>query len=291
MGVLTKRTSFDDYLFRCHALNNIMIGADKGLTDRQEFRLEQLQQRQNGHGKPLTDNMVLELAELIRKRDTKKELSQTAKSYLEKIFNEEFHGRSREFSNKYTEKGIIMQEKGTSLYADYLREVIGIKKPPITNKERYVNKYITGEPDFIFDDVVYDIKCSWSLDSFPQHDSSLPSNDYLWQVKAYCWLTGLKRAKVVYCLLDTPEHLVMDEKYRVARNLGVMDLPDEVEEEIEWMHNYSDLSTAEKIREFEVDIEEGDSDLIIQQVELAREYLNLLSKTYQEKFNLKTEAA
>ena len=205
MSVPTKRTDFSDYLFRCHSLGRLMVGVHTGLTERQQAIYDKYYPRSKGEGKPLSDNQLIELAGYVEKKNAKPQLSEGAKSFCQEIFDQEFHGRKKEFTNKYTEKGIISQEKGTTLYTDVLKERDGIKVPPITNKERYTNDYLTGEPDFIYNDVVYDIKCSWSLDSFPQHDTELKNSIYEWQCKAYMWLTQLQKAKLVYCLIITPD--------------------------------------------------------------------------------------
>lgn len=93
-------------LFKIHAsqAGNILGGAFNKPTAKQLERLDELQKRLNGEGKPLTDNMKTELAELIEKRDAKPSLQAGAKTYLQKWMKEQLYNRTKEFTNQFTEK-------------------------------------------------------------------------------------------------------------------------------------------------------------------------------------------
>jgi len=236
-----------------------------------------------GEGKPLTDNQIIRLAGLVEKKNAKPTLSEGAKTFCQEIFNQEFHGRRNTFTNKFVEKGLLVEEKAITIYSKYKG------KPFVKNKERFTNEYLSGEPDELKQNI--DIKSSWDINTFPMHDTELTNNLYKWQVKGYCFLLGKETGKVAYCLVNTPDNIVMDEKFKMARKLNVMELPPEIEEEVEWMHNYDDLSFSERVREFEVEFTEQDKQAIIQQVTLAREYLNQLVKEYQLKYNPKKQVA
>src|SRR5690606_27332843 len=67
-------------------------------------------------------------------------------------------------------------------------------------------------------------KVSWDLWTFPLFDDKLPTADYYAQMQVYLHLTGLKKGRVVYVLLETPEELLwnevqdyshIDPKYRI----------------------------------------------------------------------------
>lgn len=284
MSKIEKRTNFDDYLFRAHAISKLLVGAHTGLTDNQKKEYETLWPRSQGEGKPLTERQTIRLGELVEKKTAKPSLSQTTISYLQEIFNEEFHGRRNEYGNKYTEKGLIVEGKSLTLYSDFLKKHRGLTYPLLKNKERFSNDRVTGEPDFV-KEFVGDIKSSWDLNTFPQFDMELNNEANKWQMKAYLWLTGKTVGRIIYCLVDTPEHLILDAKFRKAREIGVMDLPLEIEEEIERNMVFSDLSIEERVREFEVEVTEVDIALIKQQVELSRKYLNQMVEDYEKTQN------
>lgn len=272
MSKLEKITDFSDYKFRCHALGQLMVGMHTGLTEKQKIEYAKLYPRSKGEGRPLTDNQIVELGKLIEKKNQKPELSKTAKNHCKKIFNEEFHGRKREFSNKYTEKGLLVEQKSLTAYSDFKGKLL------VKNTERFTNDFITGLPDLVGPNE--DIKSSWSLDTFPAFDEELSNDDNIWQMRGYNWLTGDSVGNVIYVLSNTPEALVQDEKFRLARNLGVIDLPLDAEEEIEWAHNFEDIPLEKRVRVFPVELDETHIELIKQQVTLGREYLNQLVKNY-----------
>ncbi len=285
MSKLIKRTDFSDYKFRAHAMHLLVVGAHKGLSKTEQKDYDEYWPRSQGEGRKLTEKQVIRLGKIVEKKTAKPTLSQTSISYLETIFNEEYHGRKNEYSNKYTEKGILVEEKSLTLYTEFLKKYRGLTTPLIKNKERLTNDWATGEPDFL-KVFVGDIKSSWSLDTFPQFEIELKNDANKHQMKTYLWLTGKEKGRVVYCLIDTPEHLIIDEKYNAARKLGVIDLPLEVEEEIEHKFKFRDLSIKEKVREFEVTLEESDIKLYKQQITLAREYLNQMVKNYENTQNI-----
>lgn len=284
MSKIEKITDFSDYKFRAHAMSKLITGAFTGLSESQERDYNLWYPRSKGEGKPLTDGLLVKLGKLVEKKNAKPSLSQTTKSYLEEIFNEEYHGRKKRFSNQYTEKGLIVEGKSLTLYTEFLKKHRGLTYPLLKNKERFTNEYATGEPDFE-ETFVGDIKSSWNLDTFPQHDLVLKNDANKWQMKTYLWLTGKKEGRVVYCLVDTPDHLIMEAKYKLARELGLSDLPLEAEEEVERLMLFSDMSIEERVREFKVELFDEDIALMKQQIKLSREYLNEMVENYTKTQN------
>ena len=92
------------------------------------------------------------------------------------------------------------------------------------NEESFEDEFFTGTPDIITNDEILDTKCSFDAYTFPLFDKELPNKDYFYQMQVYMHLTGKKKARVVYVLLNTPEELTweekrdysnMDKKYRI----------------------------------------------------------------------------
>lgn len=143
-----------------------------------------------------------QVGKLMTKSRSKTEaLSKTTQSYLEELFKVEYFGKYIEIKSKYLEKGKIMEDEAIRMLGRL--DLKSYKK----NTKRFYNDYITGEPDVITDDTIIDIKCSWSYASFPLLDTEIKNKDYWWQLQSYMWLTGKRKAELVYCLLDTPEEL------------------------------------------------------------------------------------
>lgn len=196
-------------------------------------------------------------------------LSVTTRSHLNSIFTEAVIGKSQSIKNKYLEKGVMMEDASIELYGEYISR--DLKK----NTERYTNRYITGEPDIIDGELLVDIKTSWSAQTFPLCDTKI-NKDYYWQLQGYMELTGIKSAKLVYCLVDTPQVLVQDEIYRVGRQLGYIDLPQELEDEIRDNLTYSDVDPKLRVKEFNLEYNLDDMKLLYERIGHCRNYLNYL---------------
>lgn len=221
---------FSTQLFRCSSLGKIMSGVKPNLTDKQKETLDGLMGKKDS-GK-ITDKQLSTLGDLIKKRDQKPTLSNGAKSYLDEIFQEVVFGRSHEIKSQYLDKGKSVEEISFSLYTD----VCGLFL--VKNEERFNNEWITGEPDNI-QQIVRDIKSSWDFSTFPMNETELTNMLYYWQLMGYMWLTGLEKAELIYCLVDTPFNLIDDELRRLSWKLGFLSLDSmPVELKVETISNH-----------------------------------------------------
>ena len=132
-------------------------------------------------------------------------LSETAKSYLKQIAKEDFYGYSTELSNKYLTKGIEMESEAIEM----LNKVLFTSYEK--NVSRVSNHFLTGEADIVATDEIIDIKCSWSLETFPALPSDINIKDYEMQLRGYMMLYDKEKATVTYCMVTTPEGLCMYE--------------------------------------------------------------------------------
>lgn len=143
------------------------------------------------------------LAEIMTDPKGKDEtLSVGAKTAITKQAKEFIYGFDERFSNKYTEKGILVEDHSIELlnsvmFSNYQK-----------NTERKTNEWLTGEADIVIPDQIIDIKSSWSLATFPALSSQGEDKTYEWQLRAYMWLWDLDYAHIAYCLVNTPDHLV-----------------------------------------------------------------------------------
>jgi hypothetical protein len=69
---------------------------------------------------------------------------------------------------------------------------------------------MSGCCDIITDDLIIDIKSSWSLDTFPATPSEGENSDYEWQGRAYMWLYDRPAFELVYTMYDTHDDLLTD---------------------------------------------------------------------------------
>lgn len=148
-------------------------------------------------------------------------LSATAKSFLMKVYGWEKYGRKKDLQTKYTDKGKMVEEDGITLIC------LLDKKMLSKNDVRLNNKYFTGEPD-VFEgksikkaDRITDVKCSWELETFLSKLHGFLDKDYWWQGQGYMDLTGASEFEVSYCLVNTPQILIDDEKKKLFWKMGV----------------------------------------------------------------------
>ena len=167
-------------------------------------------------------------------------LSKTAQTYLDEFIFSHKYGREKIFSNKYTDKGIEIEDLGIHL----LNQVH--KKFYKKNTVRYSNSDITGEPDIVDKDIIIDIKTCYDWTTFIAKND-IPK-EYYWQLCGYCLLTGKTKGAIAYVLNNTPFHLVENEFVSAFYKNGRQDLSDDEKARIALNHTFSD----KWVKDFEV---------------------------------------
>lgn len=214
----------DQILFRASSNGDLLTNGDGQVTEKQLITISELIAK--ARNKPLTDNQQEELARLTYKRDNP-ELSETCKKRLIKVYAFEMYGRTEDITSKYMEKGIEIENDSITLYSRIRKKFF--KK----NEERLYNKFIQGLPD-LWDgegetiqeaEEIIDVKSSWSLITYLNAVVDKKMNhDYKWQGNSYLGLVPkAKRFRLAYCLVNSPAKLIMDEKFKIQRQLGFLD--------------------------------------------------------------------
>jgi hypothetical protein len=126
-------------------------------------------------------------------------LSKTTETFLKEWATEKKYGYRKNIKNKYLTRGIEDEDQAIEKTIEWLDLGFQVK-----NETFYENEYFCGTPDLIIDGVVYDTKCSWDCFTFPRFETEIPTKDYFYQLQVYMSLLGLKKAVLVYVLLNTP---------------------------------------------------------------------------------------
>ncbi|WP_439586940.1 hypothetical protein [Hydrogenophaga sp.] len=145
------------------------------------------------------------IGKLMTEPRTKAEgpLSVGAKTHIRSLVSQDLFGVDFEVSSKEIEKGNLMEPEAIAL----LNRVRGLSL--VKNIEWRFNDWITGEAD-LFDAGArrgHDLKCSWSVATFPIALVDCEDKLYEWQMRGYMWLWDADSWEVNYALLSTPEHL------------------------------------------------------------------------------------
>lgn len=201
-------------------------------------------------------------------------LSETTKSYLLECWVKSKYGREKDISNKYMEKGLFCEEDSLDLVSKVVYQ-----RPVFKNKARYENEFITGTPDLITGEHVLDIKTSWDIFTFFNAEVS---KAYYWQLQGYMALTGKRTAVLCYCLVNAPEHLIEDEKRRLAWKMGLIDPESnakylEKAKQIEKNMTFTDIPESDRVIKFQIEYNEADVQRLYSRIEQCRTYMNELN--------------
>ena len=91
-------------------------------------------------------------------------------------------------------------------------------------------------------------------------------------------LTNLKDSRLIYCLVRTPEDLIVDEIRRTSwKRVEGAEVSAEVEKEVRDYFDISAIPLEQRIKVFNVTLTEEDVEKVKEKVELAREYYKSLS--------------
>jgi len=177
-------------------------------------------------------------------RSKSEPLGQTCKTYLQDWYKEQVYGFRKEIKSKYLTKGLMMEDEAIEFYS-IAKEVDFM----IKNLDHFSDEFFTGTPDLIHGGIVYDFKTSWDAYTFPLFDTE-PDKGYWMQLQVYMHLTGIKKAKLVYTLLNTPEFLTYEEPI-----------------------NYDHLDFNLRIKEFDFEYDPEFIESVKERVLVCREYL------------------
>ena len=202
-------------------------------------------------------------------------LSETAKKRCVIVWAEHKYGFSKELVSKYTEKGKIVEEESITLLSSVHKTVY------TKNEVRFPNKWITGEHDILKDGRVIDIKSSWDYVTFFLHKIDKKINkDYYWQLQGYMDLLNIDKALLAYCLVDTPEEIIVQEENKLWYKLGqpssdsqfFIDACNELRQGLQYSKR---IPKQERVIEFEVERNQEDIDRLHERVEVCREWIKL----------------
>lgn len=207
---------------------------------------------------------------------SKGDLTVTNKKALIEIYVQETIGFKKDITNKFWEKGVACEPEGRDLIQQLHPDVFIPK-----NTIRKENEYVTGEWDVYFPDLrlVYDIKCAWDYLSFNNSELSV---EYEWQLRCYMWLLSANKARLAYCLCDTPENILVAEYNRMKWKNGFLDDSDPVfvamREDFEKLHTFSHLPIEQRMRIWEIEHDESKIEVLKSRLDKCRQWL----KEYHE---------
>lgn len=295
--MINTEINWDEYLFRCSSLGHIMIDP-KGKSHKQKYEecLESLSKKQFAYSETknketkTAKNMLeqlFKLSEKLKKLEPLKDvpvLSDGCKTHLCDLYTVVTTGRTRDIKNKYLEKGLLLEEDAITQYS--LLTGTFFQK----NKLRKYNEYVDGEMDFPDEFTAYDTKVSWDIFTFNRTMAKPILPLYHWQLDGYMWLYNKPKGRLVYTLLNTPEHLIQLEEKKLKYDLfGTQqnfdyappqerEMFDEACKELRLKMTYDDIPLKDKVITFDIERSEERIERIKQRVIDCRYFLNNITK-------------
>lgn len=292
---------FSNTKVRCSSLYSIMAN-DRKKTNMQLYldvcadivakqdRYDKMKKKDGpGAFKLIEDISKLEAIKPIleSQKDVEEPLSPGCKTYLTTLYAyEKYHkwSANKDKGNKYTDKGKEAESKAI--------EMVSILEGNLYYKHegKIENDFICGHPDVLEsgDDgqiiKVIDVKAPWDIETFFSNLGKPLIAQYYWQIQGYMALTGSQVGEVHFCLVNTPESILNDEKYRLFRKMNpVTEIdPDYVKAEKELINNltFDDMPLEDRRIKFIVERNEDDIQRAYRKVEKCREWLFEVEKTH-----------
>ena len=190
-------------------------------------------------------------------------LSQTAKSMLQLWVKEQIYERDFPFDgNKSMENGTISEDNSIEILENN-SEFVGLKKNEVT----FENDWIKGTPDLVLEDKIIDIKTSFSGKTFPLFETEVTNQLYYYQLQAYMFLTGKKKAELVYVLGDIDETIILKEfNYSNSEDY----------DEFRKYYIYENIDSKYRIKRLEVEYDQDFEEELKETINKAREYVEYL---------------
>ena len=185
-------------------------------------------------------------------------LSEGAKTYIKEVAKENFYGYRTDINSKYIFKGRDQEFDSIELlnsvrFTNYQKNTV-----------RMVDEYMTGEADIVTDDLIIDVKTSWSLDTFPALAEDGYESKYEWQLRAYMMLYNKPKAELIYCMVTTSNELLNE-----WENLDI--------------HRVDHIAPEKRITVLSFDRDEAKEQEMIERLELCTEYYNEYYKLLEAK--------
>jgi hypothetical protein len=200
-------------------------------------------------------------------RSKSETLSETCKKEIRKIWIWNNFHKQKDITSKHMEKGLENEEKALTMITEHNGRLY------FKNEKSMSNDYLKGTPDIIHETGVIDTKVSWDIFTFMEAEMT---KAYEYQLRGYMALTGLKSAQLVYVLTDTPEKLILDEVRRASWKMGMIEVPQEMEDLIRFNMTYDNVPKEKRVKTFEITHDEGILQEIYAKIELCREYYNTI---------------
>ena len=279
-----KRSKCKAKVFRISASQTGKImGGEIELTPTQEKRIVEIRKRREDFKKgvakvkDLGKTLWNELGGYLLKAEFPT-IPQGLKTHVEEKHKGKLYDSRKEFTSKMTNKGNRTEDEGISIIGKFFGYEFAKK-----NTKRYYNEWAHGEPDLLLLNEVIDLKSSYDEYSFPLYKDVYDSL-YYYQLQTYMWLTGRKKAKLIFLLVNADEKTLLDlTRQAMYQDKNFDKSHEEVfEEMVKRYGSFEDQPMHLRMRVYEFDYSQKVIDKIKSRVLLCREYWKELDRKVEE---------
>lgn len=288
---------WNSFKVRCSAISKVLSNSrdNPQITEKQAETLAGYRKKLDEGGK-ITDKQQLEMAALIEKEanSSKIILSDTCIEYLMIEYAwiaEKMIPVSRESMDLLA----IKKGKEVEAMSGKILSLIYDEECKV-HKERISNDYLSGEIDFYHGESVYkayriiDNKGSWDYPIFLKKLHTGLENGQKEQVQGYCDITGAGEGVIANTLVDTPDPIIEEMKYRLAKKLDCVTTedPEFLKEWEKWERSMKFTKIPIHKRANRIPIQPFtpfEQQKVYDRVKVCREWLNNFHESYQ-KLNL-----
>lgn len=279
---------------RCSAISKMMAEKQgyESLTPLQERTVLDMEAKLGNKG--LTEKQHEELNRLIAKREASKKvvLSDTCIDYLMEVYSWETEGM---ISVSKASLETLSMEKGKKQEAQALALLGFVDGGEYKlHKKRIGNEFLTGEIDSYKGREVMaainvtDIKNSWDYPIYLKKINKGIENGQTEQMQGYGDITGARDLDVAFCLVDTPDNIIEEMKWKVARIMGAttIESPEFLEEWKIWERSmkFEYIDPYKRVHKIKVEpFTEFEKQKVYDKVKVCRDWLYEFDEMMQNK--------
>lgn len=287
-----KYKNWDDFKVHVTGISKIM-SRPKGFNDLTQRDRRDQQKIIEKEEKLPEDLEKLKFFEQKRANFLNPPLSQTAKGHLiERYSIEKYNLRRASAGGRQkppVTKGIALENEGIELISFVDKIKYTQPESPATND------YLIGECDILCHDNrrIVEVKTSWNAASFMENRRTDKLSFYHWcQIQGYLELYDLDLGQICFVLVNTPAHLVDQEKINLFRRFTFGEISrDKYDEEIvkfDSLFDYNKIPISKRIIRFDVPRYKEFIPKVYTKIGMCREFLNEFERKFLKNKNIVT---
>lgn len=293
-------TDFSKMKVRCHAIGQIMSESTRKSPMQcyldaiaelaaEEAKYEAMPKKDGKLAQNKQEKIMKVKAQVAELEKVKNDdpLSEGCKTYLTKLYGYEKYRKwsaNKDKGNKFTIKGKLVEDDSIDLLCRLDKKMLR------KNELRIENDYLNGIPDLFEGENVYesvhviDVKSSWDIETFLENLGKPLNKAYWWQIQGYMALSGAMHGEISYCLVNTPDSILNDEKYRLFRAMNPLTEEDPAYKVaaaiLENNLTFDDMPMSDRRIKFYVDRDEEAIQKVYSRVQKCREWMPEIEKMH-----------